>query len=80
MATLIKKIQNDKLASERRIALLEDEIASQENDIRQITAVATAVEMIRLLPEKLEDLKTKIQWFNQEREKQGTLDCYLKSE
>jgi septal ring factor EnvC (AmiA/AmiB activator) len=80
MATLIEKIQNDKLASERRIALLRDEIASQENDIRQITAAATAVDMVRLLPDKLEDLKTQNQWLHQEQEKQGTLDRYLKSE
>lgn len=80
MATLIEKIQNDKLMSDHRIAGLRDEIASKENDIRQVTAVATAVEMVRLLPDKLEDLKTTIQWLHEEQEKQGTLDCYLKSE
>ena len=80
MATLIEKIQNDRLASENRIALLRDEIATQENDIRQIAAAATAVDMLRLLPDKLENLKTQNQWLHQEQEKQGTLDGYLKNE
>lgn len=80
MATLTEKIQEDKRVNAHQIALLREEIEGQENDIRQITATATAVEMVRLLPEKLEDLKTKIQWLHQEQEKQGMLDYYLQGE
>lgn len=80
MATLIEKIQEDKRVNERRIAQLRNEIANQEHNIRQITAAATAEEMVRLLPDKLKDLEIKIQWLHQEQEKQGTLDYYLQSE
>jgi septal ring factor EnvC (AmiA/AmiB activator) len=78
VVTLIEKIQADKRASERRIAQLRDEIANQENDIRQITAAATAVEMVRLLPDKLKDLEVRLVWLHGEQEKQTTLNYYLK--
>lgn len=80
MVTLIEKIQEDKRVNERRIAQLRNEIANQGHNIRQITAAATAEEMVRLLPDKLKDLEIKIQWLHQEQEKQGTLDYYLQSE
>ncbi len=80
MATLIEKIQRDKLANEHQVATLKGEIANQENDIRQIAAKADAAELIRLLPDKLKDLEVRFQWLHEAQEKQSTLAYYLKGE
>ncbi|MBE6723341.1 MAG: hypothetical protein E7572_12880 [Ruminococcaceae bacterium] len=77
MDTLIPKIRSDHAAAESQISQLNADIEKQASKIRDAAANMTAIEMLRKVPEMLEDLKVNNEWLHIEQEKSATLRSYL---
>lgn len=79
MDTLIQQIRSDHAAAEIRISQLNADIEKQAGKIRDAAAGMTAIEMLRSLPNMLEDLKVNNEWLHMEQEKSAMLHSYLDS-
>lgn len=77
MDILTKRILSDREKSEHRIFEIEHSINHCTASIRAIANGASAIEMLRLLPEKLEDLKVNNVWLHEEQSRVQMMDSYL---
>lgn len=77
MNLLTKRILSDKEKSEHRILEIENSINHCTVSIRAVADSASAIEMLRILPGKLEDLKVNNVWLHEEQSRVQMMDSYL---